>query len=382
MDETGAIPGTPVSVIMPVRNEQDHLEESVRRVLAQDYPAGVEVVLAVGPSHDATMQIATRLAERDPRVAVVPNPSGLIPAANNLALKASRHPIVARVDGHAMLPPRYLLHAVHVLEATGADDVGGIMAAEGATPFERAVAWAMRSRCGVGSARFHTGGAPGPADSVYLGVYQRSALERVGGYDENYQVAEDWELNHRIRQAGGIIWFDPALAVTYRPRSSLLALAHQYFCYGRWRRAIARHHLGTVNLRYLAPPCAVTGLLAGSAAGVAGLAGRPAWLRAGFAVPGAYALAVLAMTAGASRSLPPGALARLPAVLATMHLSWGAGFLTSPRRLARYPVHRHALTRRFGALPHVRKRGVLVARRFRPGSPIPSMITAIAVPAR
>src|SRR6266516_2279731 len=143
---------TPVSVVMPVRDEQRHLTEAVGHVLAQEYPAEVEVVLAVGPSRDATEAIAQQLAAADPRVTVVANPSGLIPAANNVAIKASRHPIVARVDGHALIPPGYLRQAVATLQETGADNVGGIMAAEGVTPFEQAVAWAMTSPAGVGSA--------------------------------------------------------------------------------------------------------------------------------------------------------------------------------------------------------------------------------------
>ncbi len=324
---------TPVSVIMPVRNEQRHLEDAVRHVLAQEYPAGVEVVLAVGPSRDATHQIAERLAAADPRITVVANPSGLIPAANNAAIKASRHPIVARVDGHALIPPGYLLQAVRTLQETGADDVGGIMAAEGVTSFEQAVAWAMTSPAGVGNARFHTGGQAGPADTVYLGVYRRTALEQAGGYDENYLRAEDWELNHRIRQAGGLIWFEPRLRVTYRPRATVTALAVQYFHYGRWRRVVARQHAGTINLRYLAPPVTLLTIAAGLAAGLIGAAGGPAWLMLGFAAPAAYLAGILAVTGMAARRLAAGALAGLPLALITMHMSWGFGFLTSPRGL-------------------------------------------------
>jgi glycosyl transferase family 2 len=331
--------GTPVSVIMPVRNEERHLEEAVRSVLAQDYPAGIEVVLAVGPSRDATLEIAHRLASADPRVTVVANPSGMIPAANNAAIKASRFPIVARVDGHALIPPGYLTLAVQLLEQTGAADVGGIMAAQGVTPFERAVAWAMTSPAGVGRSRFHTGGGVGPVDTVYLGVYRREALERVGGFDEAYLRAEDWEMNHRIRQAGGLIWFDPRLKVTYRPRASVRALAIQYFNYGRWRRVICREHAGTANLRYLAPPAAVAVMAAGLAAGLAGavggLAGASAlgWLTLGFAIPAAYLGGILAVTGLAARDLPGRVLADLPAAMVTMHVCWGAGFLTSPRGL-------------------------------------------------
>jgi succinoglycan biosynthesis protein ExoA len=338
-------PGVPaaeaVSVVMPVRNEERHLEESVRSVLGQDYPGEFEVVLAVGPSRDRTLEVSRRLAAADPRVTVVPNPSGAIPSAVNAAIKASRHSIVARVDGHSLLPPGYLRAAVRELGQTGADNVGGIMAAQGVTPFQQAVAWAMTSRFGVGAAKFHTGGRAGAVDSVYLGVYRRAAIDRAGGYDESYQRAEDWELNHRIRLAGGLIWFLPELQVCYRPRAAVRALAEQYFHYGRWRRVVVREHPGTVSPRYLAPPVAVLVMAAGAVAGLAGLAGLAAgWgaagaalAVAGFAVPAAYLAGTLGAAAVAARPLGPRIAALIPLVLATMHVCWGVGFLTSPRSL-------------------------------------------------
>jgi hypothetical protein len=127
--------------------------------------------------------------------------------------------------------------------------------------------------------------------------------------------------------------------VTYRPRASLRALAAQYFHYGRWRRVVCREHAGTASLRYLAPPVAVLAMAAGLAAGLAGLAAAlagpraAAWLVLGFAVPAAYLGGVLAVTGRAARDLSAAALARLPSALVTMHVSWGIGFLTSPRRL-------------------------------------------------
>jgi len=225
-----------VSVVMPVLNEERHLAESVAAVLGQDYPGGFELVLAIGPSKDRTEAIARDLAAADDRITVVPNPSGQIASAMNAAVKTARHEILTRIDAHSMLPDDYLQTAVRALMETGAADVGGWMAAEGVTPFQRAVAWAMTSPFGVGAAANHTGGDAGPADTVYLGVYRREAIEKVGGYDETMLIAEDWELNYRIRAAGGLIWFTPELKVTYRPRATLAALAKQQFRYGRWRR--------------------------------------------------------------------------------------------------------------------------------------------------
>ncbi len=325
MDQT-----PPVAVIMPVLNEEQHLAESVAAITGQDYPGEVQIALALGPSTDATDEVARKLRADDPRILLVPNPTGKTPAGLNAALAATTHPIVVRVDGHALLPKDYISTAVEVLQRTGADNVGGVMAAEGVTDFERAVACAMRSPLGVGAASFHTGGQEGPALTVYLGAFRREALERVGGYDEAYVRAQDWEMNHRIREAGGLIWFTPGMEVTYRPRSTVKALAKQYLHYGRWRREIMRQHPQTVSLRYLAPPAAVTVLVAGAAAAAVGsLAGwRHAWLGLVPALGYAGAITLGGWAIGAGE--PAGVRARVPVTLATMHLSWGVGFLTSP----------------------------------------------------
>ncbi|WP_169986313.1 MULTISPECIES: glycosyltransferase family 2 protein [unclassified Microbispora] len=317
----------PISVIMPVLNEERHLRDAVRQVLEQDYEGPLEVVISVGPSHDRTQEVADAIAAADPRVVVVPNPTGRTPNALNAAIAASRNPVVARVDGHAILPRDYLRTAVETLEQTGADNVGGIMAAEGITPFEHAVACAMTSKIGVGNARFHTGGEAGPADTVYLGVFRRSALDRVGGYDEHFLRAQDWEMNHRIRETGGLVWFQPRMRVTYRPRPNVRALAKQYFHYGRWRRVVSRTHQGTINLRYLAPPAAV-------AAMALGLVVSP-FFWPGLLIPGGYLAAILAGSVLTGRGLSGAALLRLPLVYATMHVSWGTGFLTSPPKLSK-----------------------------------------------
>ena len=336
----------PVSVVMPVRNEERHLAQSVRHVLSQDYPGEFELVLAVGPSADRTEQIAAELAAAEPRLTVVPNPTGQIPAALNAAFRAARHAVIARVDGHAMLPPGYLTAAVATLKDTGAADVGGVMAAEGETPFQQAVAWAMTSKAGVGSAAFHTGGGAGTALSVYLGVYRRAAIEQAGGWDEGMLRAEDWELNHRIRAAGGVVWFTPDLRVTYRPRASVRTLASQYFHYGRWRRVIVREHPETASFRYLAPPGVAALVGGGLFLGVSGLCAlaspRPApvgiyWLTAGFVIPVIYAAGVTAAGVGLSRGLPAKIRLRTPLALGTMHMAWGTGFLSCPPNLHRKP---------------------------------------------
>jgi glycosyltransferase involved in cell wall biosynthesis len=313
-----------VSVILPILNEELYLRDAVLSILSQDYRGDFEVVLAVGPSKDRTQEIADQLHSEDKRVIVVANPSGRTAAGLNAALNASRGSIVVRVDGHAQIPQNYISLAVEILDATGAVNVGGLMAAEGVTTFEKSVAGAMRSPLGVGASRFHTGGEAGEVDTVYLGVFKKEALQAIGGFDERFTRAQDWELNFRLRSNGGKVYFDPRLHVTYRPRSTVAALAKQYFEYGRWRRVVSRRHKGTINYRYLAPPVALAGFLASIVLG--GL------LHSIFFIPAAiYLLFVAGASIAIARSVAQ--YIYLLAIIPTMHFAWGTGFITSPKRI-------------------------------------------------
>ena len=321
----GPTPG--VSVILPVRDEERHLRAAVSQVQEQDYSGPYEIVLAVGPSRDRTREIAAEIAGEDSRVTVVDNPSGRTPAALNLAVAAARHDLLVRVDGHSEIAPDYVAAVVRVLAETGAANAGGMMVPVGVTPFEQAVARAMSSPLGIGSALFHTGGAAGPAPTVYLGAFRRDALERVGGFDEAFIRAQDFELNHRLRKAGEVVWFDPELAVTYRPRGSWKALARQFYGTGRWRRQVIRRYPETANARYLAPPVAVVGVVVGTVVALVGAATGPRLLVLGAMAPAVYLAAVLVGSVLVGRGLGLAARLRLPTVIATMHMAWGAGFL-------------------------------------------------------
>ena len=318
-------PKRQISIILPVLNEADHLEESLRSILSQDYLGDIEIILAIGPSRDGTEKIAQALAQKDSRIVLVENPSGRTASALNIAIAATKYSIIVRVDGHSQIPKNYLTLVSEILEKTGAVNVGGVMDAQGRTLFESGVARAMKSALGVGGSRFHTGGAAGEVDTVYLGAFRKEALIAVGCFDERFTRAQDWELNHRLRSAGGKIYFDPRLVVTYRPRSTVLALAKQYFNYGRWRRVVSRTHQGTINYRYLAPPIAVLG----SSLSIL----MSLFFSTIFIVPLAIYLSfILLASFRIARSI--GEIICMPLILLTMHISWGIGFITSPKSLA------------------------------------------------
>ncbi len=295
-----------VSVIIPAREAAETLPAALESIQAQTYGNIVDVVVAAA---DAESKAAART------VRTVDNPSGSTPVGLNLALKASDSDIVVRCDAHAVLPPGYVERAVATLKRTGADNVGGIQRPQGSTEWETAIASAMSSPVGAGDARYRIGGTEGEVETVYLGVFKRSTLEALGGFDESFTRNQDYELNHRIIASGGRVWFDPELKVQYRPRGSLAALGSQYFQYGRAKRQFARKHSKALRLRQMLPPLLVIGTVVAWLGAVAW-----PWLAV---FPLAYVAAVF--VAGLTTSSPSSW--KTAAALITMHFSWGWGFL-------------------------------------------------------
>lgn len=316
-----------VSYVMPVLNEAAHLAQAVHAVLGQEYPGEQELVLALGNSSDATDEVARELAASDSRVKLVHNPRNDIPIGVNLAIAASHHPVVIRVDAHAELPPGYTTAMVEFLRRSGAGNVGGVMEARGHGRFQQAVARAYNSPFGLGGGVYHHGEDEADADSAYLGVFRREVLDAVGGFDERLRRAEDWELNLRIRQAGYRIRFTPKVKVVYWPRDNWGALRRQMYATGVWRGALVRRQ-GNTPLRYLPPP-AVT-VLVGIGVVVAllqavGLLGP--WWALGYVPAVGYLLGVTVVGATRLGGANLGDRLLNGVVLATMHLSWGLGFL-------------------------------------------------------
>lgn len=322
------LPAAPsVSVVIPARNSAATLATAVRSALTQETTGPLDVVIAVGPSEDDTASVAAALAAEDPRVRVVDNPAGITPVALNRAIAASRGQVVVRLDGHARLDPGYVELAVDTLRRTGAVNVGGTQRPVATGGFAAAVAAAMASRAGAGGAAYRTGTDEADVETVYLGVFRREALDAVGGYDERLVRNQDYELNHRLRQAGGRVVFHPGLAVDYHPRATVPALARQYRDYGAWKRFVLRQHPDSLKLRQLAAPVLVLTLVVVALLALVTGTTWPLW-----SFLAAYLLGLLTAGVHAAGGLRLGATTAV--ALATMHLAWGVGFLVGRRQPA------------------------------------------------
>ena len=316
-----ARPRTPgVSIIIPARNEEDNLPAALDAALAQDYAGSVEIIVADGSDTAATAEMLRR---RYPTVRRVSNPARTIPAGLNRALREATGEIVVRCDARTVLSPGHVRRAVATLVRTGAASVGGRQNVVGATLAGRAFALAARTVLGSGSSRYRMGKNEGPTDSVYLGAWFRTKLNAMGRFNPSLLKNQDYELNWRLRRRGDVVWFDPGLSAEYRPRATLRALARQYFDYGWWKAVMLLTHPASMKTRQVAAPLLVLGLAVSGALALAGATGA-AMLPIGY-----LALLAAGFLESLRRRRDPLATPLVPVVLATMHLAWGVGFLSS-----------------------------------------------------
>ena len=329
---TPAAPLPGVSYVMPVYNEAVYIDDAIESVLGQHYDGECELVIVLGPSTDGTTERVVARAATDARIRIVDNPDLSIPRSLNLGIRSAAHDVIVRVDAHTELPADYTAVGVATLQRTGAASVGGLMVATGRGRLQSAIASAYNSRFGLGGGAYHGAVSEGPAESAYLGLMRRGPLERVGLYDEGLKRGEDWELNLRLREAGNLVWLDPALRVAYWPRDTWAKLARQFTATGIWRGELVRRLGGRNSLRYFAPPALVLAsalslvLIALELTGV--VSGVAAWLLSVvYLGPVLYAVLLLLLLVSRSSGERFSDRATFVAVIAVMHFSWGAGFI-------------------------------------------------------
>ena len=141
-----------VSVIVPCRNERDHIETVIKLILAQEPPpGGFEVIVADGMSDDGTREILRRLSNEDSRLQVVDNPGRIVSKGLNVGIRKAKGNVIMRMDAHTEYAADYILNCVEVLRATGADNVGGPWIARGEGRIGQAIAAAFQSSFASGA---------------------------------------------------------------------------------------------------------------------------------------------------------------------------------------------------------------------------------------
>ena len=318
-----------ISVVVPVRNEEPFLRQTLDQLLAQDYdPERYEILVADGESTDATPAIVAELAADYPQLYLLQNPKRWSSAGRNVAIRAARGDLIVLVDGHCELAnPNYLSDLADAFARSGADCVGRPQPLDvrAATPLQRAIAAARSSWLGHNPDSFIYSSVEQFVRPQSVAVaYRREVFETIGLFDENFDACEDVEFNHRLEHAGFRCFFSPRVRIRYYPRNRLRGLFQQLVRYGRGRVRLLKKHSDTFTIACFVPAAFVLGLVIGPLL---------ALLSTGLALTYAGVLSVYAMTVAlvslalAAKARDARQLAWLPLAFLMIHTGAGTGIL-------------------------------------------------------
>lgn len=321
-----------VSVIVPARNEAASIVDALRHITQQSYPLdAIEVLVVDGGSDDGTGEIVKEFLGQYAfrRSEVVVNPIGSTPSNLNVGLRAALGSYICRVDARSNIPPTYIETCVTILrQRPEIAVVGGAQLAVPPvdTPTGVGIARALNNPYGMGGSRYRRNAKSGFADTVYLGFFRSDELRQVGGWNEAFGTNQDFELNRRLDEQVGRIWFEDSIPVSYIPRKSISLLFEQYRRFGSWKVRYWRETNSRPEPRQwvliIAPPVALAVAVAAAAGIRRDVTRTPLAIAVGFA-------AVSALELAATSPEPTGVRSRIAQLLslAAVGLGWEIGVL-------------------------------------------------------
>lgn len=312
-----------VSVVLPIRNEVDFIEQNLKQILDQDYPPDrLDVIVADGMSNDGTRQILDRLTQH-PRISMIDNPERIVPTGLNTAIRHARGDLIVRVDGHVVVENDFITQSVQtLLRHPKAWACGGPIVHIARSPTGRAIAAAMSHRLGVGNATHRDPTFEGYGEGTAFPAMYRWVFDKIGFYDEALVRNQDDEFYFRLRQAGGKFYITPTIRYKYYVREKFSQLYRQYYQYSFWRLPVIRKHKQPTTMRQMIPSLFYLAMLA---ALLGGILLSNWWLAV--SLPALYLGVVFAVGVAKIPELGANVALRMPLAIITMHAAYAIGML-------------------------------------------------------
>lgn len=309
-----------VTIILPVYNERRYIKKCLNSIIDNDYPKDkLELLIIDGGSNDGTLEIIREYACKYNFIKILHNPYRYQVYGLNIGIREAKGEIIIRMDAHTEYAKDYISKIVRYLITKNVGNVGGQQFAVGETLLERAIAIALTHPFGIGNAKFRYSQKQEFVDTVYLGAWFKKTLEELGGFNEEWLVNEDYELNFRLRKKGYKILYTPDIQCRYYVRNNLRSLAKQYFRYGFWKVKTLVVYPESLQLRQLVPPIFVIAFIFSIGVGL--------FSKFGLVLPLSYFLADFLFSV--SISIRHG-IRYFPLLIITfpiLHFSWGIGFI-------------------------------------------------------
>ena len=320
------------SIIIPVYHSGPFLKQALRSLMGLTYPhEGFEVLVGGNQDDEKSRRIvAGEAGSGDASIRFITSPFEHKAAVLNAACCAAKGRYLIFTDDDCRFFPDWLER----YESAFARDpeigmIGGPDVLEDrASGFDRALDYVLRSP-------LVTGRLPLPGSKRLVKYYPKLfnmavtrsvvlEVSRAGEgvpphvFDESLMVHEDVDLARKIEQSGRKLKFCPEVRVKHFRDTNMRDFLMRNFQLGRACRTLKVHRLPQTLLSVLIlglGASLVTALVFGTLGGVV------------FLIPGAYVLILVASAIhGSLRTRSPGALVRIPCLMAGLHISRGLGY--------------------------------------------------------
>lgn len=179
-----------ISVLMPVYNEEVHVQEAIESILQQTF-SDFELIIIDDASTDRTPSILKECANKDSRIRLLHNERNLrIAASLNKGLLAARAPLIARMDADDYSFPERLSIQWEFMQSHPEVDICAsqlVISETGQIWKPPCTQEEIRARFFFGTAIYHA-----------TVLCKKKALLTVDGYAETFLTSEDYHLWARL----------------------------------------------------------------------------------------------------------------------------------------------------------------------------------------
>lgn len=257
-----------VSIIIPCRNEENFIANTLNSIIESDYPLNeMEILVVDGMSDDKTREIIGEFHHKYSQIILLDNPNKTVPYAMNIGIEKAQGDIIVRLDAHSIYPNDYISKLVYWLQRLDADNVGGVLDTIPAndTLEAQAIAYSTSNSFGIGNAQYRISDKTDPyeVDTVPFGCYKAEVFKKIGLFDIQLTRNQDDELNARLIQNGGKIFLIPDLKIKYFARENFEKMFTMFYQYGYFKPLVNLKLKSPATVRQFVPPLFVLFLIFG-----------------------------------------------------------------------------------------------------------------------
>lgn len=194
-----------VSVIVTTKNEEKYIESCLKSIRSQTFK-NFELIVSDAESNDSTVKIARKYADK-----VIVKKTN-VAAGRNFGATTSRGEILVFVDADTVLLSDTLEKIVGAFKKKNV--IGASCPALPLSTEEKYIwFYLFYNRFAKFSIRLKK-----PSIAGFFCAYRKDAFDKIGGFDENVGVLEDFHLSIRISKLGKIKFVESTLVLTSHRR--------------------------------------------------------------------------------------------------------------------------------------------------------------------